>query len=197
MLSSLPVNQNRHKIPDSAECVFKGVLHDIYQWDQPIRDGQTIRYEAIRHHPSVAVIAVTDDVQILLIKEDQAYNGSYVTIPGGVAQSGDYEDEARRELREETGYSAGTMRLYTVIDEVVPYSKLEWKSYIFLAHGCKKVSPLALDPGESITVVPSSPEDFIAAVCSEGFGITWLRDRFRSIPRDEAVLMLKNIDAKH
>lgn len=36
------------KIPDHAELVFKGVLHDVYQWQQEAFDGSFLTFEAIR-----------------------------------------------------------------------------------------------------------------------------------------------------
>ena len=169
------------KIPPSAELVFNGLLHDVYHWDQSVSGGETVKYEAILRHPSVSIIALTDDERVIVIDEEQAFNGRYITIPGGTAESKDYVTEARRELLEETGYAPESIELYGEIDEIVPYSKLEWKGYVFIARGCKKVQDPCLDKGESITVSTRSYGEFISTVMSPDFGISWLSDKFSEL----------------
>lgn len=184
------------KIPIGAKRVFSGVIHDVYQWDQPDTDGKIHRFECLKRKPSVAVIAVTDDNKVLLIDETQPYNGGYTTIPGGIAEGHDYEEEALRELLEETGYAPSKpLKVYGVIDDVVNYSKLEWKSYIYLAHGCKKVQRAHRDASELIITRECEPGDFIDNVLLDSFGIDWLRHKFDSLIKDGGIsLVFESLD---
>jgi ADP-ribose pyrophosphatase len=57
-------------IPDHAECVFKGVIFDVYQWQQELYDGTATTFERIRRPDTVEVIGVTDH-KILIVNDEQ------------------------------------------------------------------------------------------------------------------------------
>ncbi len=86
-------------------------------------DGSTGELEIIRHSGAAAVLPVLSDLlgpdpQILLIRQYRyASGGVMLEVPAGRPQNpGEpWEDVARRELEEETGLVAGTLRPLTVI----------------------------------------------------------------------------------
>jgi ADP-ribose pyrophosphatase len=91
----------------------------------------------------VALIAVTDDRKLLLVEQYRpALGAPVIELPAGIAGDGSHKGEtleaaARRELLEETGYSAGDLRLVAtgaasagITDEIIS---------LFLARGLRKV----------------------------------------------------------
>ncbi len=162
------------KIPANAQKVYQGVLHSVYHWQQEMLDGTHQTFEALRRNPSVTILALTPTGKILVIEEEQPYNGYCVTIPGGTAETDDLFHEARRELLEETGYQSDNWRLWTTID-VVPYAKLEWKSYFYIAHSCRRASTIVDDPGERLSVRRVTIDEFFTIINREDFAIDYLK----------------------
>ena len=105
----------------------------------------------------VAIVAVTDEDRVVLVEQFRPPVGKVVVeIPAGLAgdiagaESEAFEKAARRELLEETGYAASTMReLQTgpssagLTDELITF---------FEATGLKKVEAGGGDESESIVV---------------------------------------------
>ena len=50
--------QAKNNLPENAKLVFKGIIHDIYQWEQEMFDGSKATFERIRRPDTTAVIAV-------------------------------------------------------------------------------------------------------------------------------------------
>jgi ADP-ribose pyrophosphatase YjhB (NUDIX family) len=171
------------KIPSHAKKVYQGVTHAVYQWQQEVFDGNFATFEAVYRPPSVTVLAVTSDKKVLVTRETQPYNGTYTTIPGGVAESYNLLAEAKRELLEETGYESDDWSEFETID-VVSYSRLEWKSHFFVAKNIRRVRDQALDAGELITVMEVSPDNFVELVQKDDFTI----DYVKSLAKDGVLL---------
>ena len=106
----------------------------------------------------VNIIALTRDKQVVLIK--QFRHGAeeiILEIPGGMIDEGeDVETAARRELVEETGYSA-TDFVYLGKSRPNPALQNNW-IYHYLASDCEKTGETAFDEHESVTtkLVPLS-----------------------------------------
>ena len=68
-------------------------------------------FERVNCKGIVAIMAVTDDKEVLLIRQFRPpVNGYVIEFPAGLNDKGDtLEEAARRELLEETGYSAKEM----------------------------------------------------------------------------------------
>jgi ADP-ribose pyrophosphatase len=84
-------------------------------------DGSTGELEMIRHSGASAVVPLFNsakpDPEVLLIRQYRyAADGYVYEIPAGLLNAGETpEDCARRELKEETGYSAERLRPLTTI----------------------------------------------------------------------------------
>ncbi len=171
------------KIPDHATCVFRGILFDVYQWEQELFDGSTTTFEAITRIPSVQIIATTPDERIVLLREEQPYVGSFVSLPGGQVDRGmTAEQAAQNELREELGMKCEDLVLWR---EKVFSSAIHWASHDFIAKRCRQVQAPEQEPGEKIEPFLVSFDEFLAEVDEPGFRNKRLADvvfRMRHTP---------------
>lgn len=135
-------------MPPEAKRVFKGIIFDVYHWQQQMYDGTYETFERLKRPDTVQIIAVKDD-KIVLQKQQQAdWPEPKYSIPGG--RRDENEDEftaAKRELLEETGMRFKTWRLIVVKQ---PHSKIDWLVYTFLATGFESQTEPTLDAGERI-----------------------------------------------
>ena len=82
-------------------------------------DGSDRLREIVEHAPGAAVVAVDADGQVLLVRQFRpAVDANLLELPAGLVDTGEQPiDCARRELAEETGFSAGRLeplvRFYT------------------------------------------------------------------------------------
>jgi ADP-ribose pyrophosphatase YjhB (NUDIX family) len=152
-------------LPTNAKKVFEGVMFSLYQWDQEQFDGSFKVFEAVVRKPSVQMIAIYED-KIVLLEEEQPFIGKFSALPGGVCESSNPEDDARRELEEETGLTSNNVLLWKKTDFS---SKVVWNTFYFIMKGCVMTSSPHLDSGEKISVFYLSFEEFIERVLSKDF----------------------------
>ncbi len=151
--------KSKQPIPENAKRVFKGVVFDVYQWEQEMYDGTKKTFEKIRRPDTVVVFPVLPDGQILLAEQEQPGKKPFISGMGGRVDEGeDILAAAKRELLEESGYEAEEFILW---DSQHPISKMEWVVYTFIAKGLKKVADLKLDGGEKIKLMPSTLDKLI------------------------------------
>lgn len=160
--------KSRKPIPPHAKCVFKGVLFDVYQWEQKLFDGSTATFEKVkRREDTVTIIPVTADKKFIIIYEEQPGAKPFVSVPAGrMYEHEDPMDAAKRELLEETGYAPKRLMLW---DSFQPSGHIEWAHYIFIAHGCEKIRPQHLDAGEKIKLRAVSLQQFIRTASRDDF----------------------------
>lgn len=137
-------------IPPNAQCVFRRVIYNVYQWQQPLFDHTEATFEMLRRADSVSTIGIVGDC-IIVLKDEQPHRGSKLSFGGGRVDPGDRTilAAAQREMREETGYSFKNWRLVKVWQ---PHTKIEWFIYVFIAWDGDKTAEPHLDGGERITV---------------------------------------------
>lgn len=130
-------------------------------------DGTVAKFEMLKRADTLQVVAVTADKKIILLKEQQPTKKPFLGLPGGRRDPGEPSlAAAKRELKEETGYSAKTWRLWYVER---PYSKIEWHIFVFVAHGATKTTRPKLDPGEKIIVTKISFTQFLKLATNSRF----------------------------
>jgi len=106
-----------------SRTVYDGRIVHLSVDEVRFPDGSTGELEMVRHVGSSAVLPVSgglddDDPEILLVRQYRyAAGGDVFEVPAGTRDSLDeaWEACARRELEEETGYRAGTLRPLTRI----------------------------------------------------------------------------------
>ncbi|ARK29487.1 NUDIX hydrolase [Halalkalibacter krulwichiae] len=91
--------------------VFKGRVIDLQVEEVELPNGKTSTREVIKHPGAVAVIPVTREGKLVLVRQyRKALNKVIVEIPAGKLEQGENPlDCAKRELEEETGYNTNQL----------------------------------------------------------------------------------------
>ena len=155
-------------IPHGAKMVFKGVIFDVYQWQQQMFDGSFQTFERLRRPDTVCVILVQDD-RILICEDEQPHRGVKLTLLGGRADEGESTlESAKRELLEESGMVAAHWELFKTY---TPVLKMDWNIHYFIARQPSKQAEPTLDKGgERITLRSVTFDEFLQIATGESFG---------------------------
>lgn len=149
----------------NQQRIFSGKVIDVYVEDVLLPNGETSKREIVKHPGAVAVLAITEENKIVLVRQyRKALERVLVEIPAGKLEKGEAPLEtAKRELEEETGYVCEKMEplhsFYTspgFADELV---------HIFLAKGLtKKSEKQMLDDDEFVDVLEVTLEEALKMV---------------------------------
>ncbi len=96
----------------ASELLYDGKVVHLYKDTVELPDGNAAIREYVRHIGAVCVVPVTDEGEVLLERQYRyAVDKILVEIPAGKLDYAgeDWEEAARRELREETGAEASEM----------------------------------------------------------------------------------------
>jgi 8-oxo-dGTP pyrophosphatase MutT (NUDIX family) len=109
-------------------------------------------YWISEYPPWINVVAVTPGDELVLVRQYRPALGQvHYELPAGVVEEGeDLETAARRELREETGFSGGVWRLLSTLS-ANPALQTNLTT-TFLAEGVQPVDRPALDSTEDLRV---------------------------------------------
>lgn len=115
-------------------------------------DGTEQEYHVVEIPDAVVVVPVTREGSILLVGQYRHPNAkTHWEAPAGRIAAGEAPEAAvRRELREETGYSAG--RLSKLPGFYAANGITAHYAHAFVAHDCERVGELELDPCERLIV---------------------------------------------
>ncbi len=99
------------RILSSRRC-FDGRVFSVRVDEVAYADGAEHRLDVVEHGASLAIVATPSPSEIVLVRQYRHPAGSMLwEVPAGSAERDENPvDGARRELREETGYSAGRIR---------------------------------------------------------------------------------------
>lgn len=154
-------------IPKNAKKMFKGVIFDVYQWEQKMFDGSFSTFEKLKRSNTVLAIP-TMGGKIIVNEELQPDKVHFFTLPGGRQDPTDNTplDCIKRELLEEAGLVSDKWNLYK---SYRPYNKIDWEIFIYIARDCKKVARQKLDCGEKIKSHALNFDEFIELVLSDDY----------------------------
>ena len=134
-----------------------------------LNNGEVINREKILKGNSDGnasiILPVTVDGNVILVVQPRVFTriGVGIELPAGYVDEGeDYEDAARRELFEETGYVPENVRLLGEFYQDQGCSGAYNKS--FLAEGCRKIGSQSLDSSEFIKYFECSVDELYELV---------------------------------
>lgn len=131
-------------------------IFDIWEEEFSLPNGKSTKQNMIDHKPTVAIVALNDKKEILLIKQYRnAVKKHLLEIPAGTIDR-DAETPllcAKRELAEETGFQAA--KLIQLFEGYLLPGYCNEYMYFFLAEDLFP-APLPPDDDEFIEVAPTS-----------------------------------------
>ncbi len=143
-----------------TESIYKGRVFDVRQEQVRLPNGKTMRLDIVDHPGAVVMVPVDGDGKIWLIRQYRHAAGKeLLELPAGVVEAGEnFEEGARRELREEIGMAADNIEK---IGEfyIAPGYSTEYL-LIYLATGLRP-DPLPGDEDEIIQIVPLPAEQVL------------------------------------
>lgn len=141
----------------ASELIFDGAILRLYLNQIELENKQIVARELLHHQPAAAILAVTNEDKVLLVKQYRpAIVEEIYEIPAGILdylETGTEEAEAGalRELEEETGYRAKQIERLSSFYVTPGY--LNEEIILFAASDLVKVeNPLPQDDDEDVTV---------------------------------------------
>jgi len=136
----------------SGRLVYDGGMLKVHRDEVALPDGSQAWREYIRHPGAVAVVPLFDDGKVLLERQFRyPQRREFIEIPAGKLEPGEpHLDTAKRELLEETGYTAAEWTSLFVLHTAIGYT--DETIEVFLAKKLKAGSA-QLDPGEFLEVL--------------------------------------------
>lgn len=142
---------------------YKGTVLDVYDDEVEIK-GNHAHWDYIHHDGAAAVVPVTDDGKILMVRQYRHALGRYtLELPAGKVDSPDEPkiDCAKRELEEETGYRSDDFEHLIDINTTVAFCD-EFIG-VFVARNLIKTHQ-NLDEDEEIDVQPWDVDDLVKKI---------------------------------
>lgn len=134
-----PRDESLEERPLTEDVVFEGRIFNVNRLRVTLPDGREALRDVVRHPGAVAIVALTDDGRICLVRQYRtSLDRVTVEIPAGKLDPG--EDPltcAHRELREETGMEADQMAFLTTIATSVGFT--DELIHIYMATGLRFV----------------------------------------------------------
>ncbi|MGA2781662.1 MAG: NUDIX hydrolase [Smithella sp.] len=141
---------------NKTSLVYQCKIFDVREEDVDLPNGKTIRQSWINHNPTVAISAINDKNELILIKQYRtAVKKTLLEIPAGSLDTLKESPDvcAQRELAEETGFKAKT--LVKLFEGYLLPGYCNEYMYFFLAKDLFS-APLTPDEDEFIEIMPTS-----------------------------------------
>lgn len=118
-----------------TEKIYEGKILNLRIDTVELPDKKYSKREIVEHPGAVAIVALTDDNEIILVKQyRKAVERELLELPAGKLEIGEEPKEtAIRELKEETGFSSN--KIEYLLEFYTSPGFTDEKMYIFLAEG--------------------------------------------------------------
>lgn len=150
---------------ENVKGIFNGKVITVHHDDVVLSNGKETKRECVDHPGGVAVIGLTDDGLVPLVRQFRyPYKETIYEIPAGKLEKGEDPFEAgKREFREETGAVAEE---YIWLGEVYPTPG--YTNEIIRLYAAKNISFVEqdLDDGEFLQVCYMSLDELITRIMS-------------------------------
>ncbi|MGP8154675.1 MAG: NUDIX hydrolase [Smithella sp.] len=136
--------------------MYQCKIFDVWEEECDLPDGRSTRQSWIDHNPTVAIVAINDKNEMLLIKQYRNAVKKYLLeIPAGSMDNSEESPVvcAQRELAEETCFKAGT--LIKLFEGYLLPGYCNEYMHFFLARDLIH-APLTPDEDEFIETIPAS-----------------------------------------
>ena len=151
-------------------CIEAGMAYDgrflkVARDRIRLPDGAETDREYIKHPGAVVILPLLADGSVLLERQFRYPLGKvFIEFPAGKIDPNEASlDCAKRELQEETGYTASEWHFVTTIHNAIAYSDEHLD--LFLARGLK-AGPQQLDDGEFLETFTATVPEMLAMVRS-------------------------------
>ena len=148
----------------NRELVYHGSIIDFYKDTVEVPNGNIVKWDFIAHQGAAAVIPVTEDGRVLMVRQYRNALDRYtLEIPAGGLNGADEptKEAAARELEEETGYKSNDLELLITIRTTVAFCNE--KIDIYVARNLTE-SRQNLDEDEFINVEAYTVEELTALI---------------------------------
>lgn len=164
-----PINAGSHEFSvATSETLYVGKIFALRADEVRMPGGATARREIVEHYGAVAVVAIDDDGDIVLVYQYRhAFGRRLWELPAGLLDLGGEPPHvtAARELAEEAGLAADTWRTLVDLDSAPGFSDESVR--VFLATGLRDVDrPEAHHEEADLTVQRFALDDAVAKVYS-------------------------------
>jgi len=104
--------------------VFKGNIIDVEVLTVELPNGRIATRDIVRHGGAAVIVPVTDKGEVILVRQyRKPYDKVFIEIPAGKLEKGeDPKICAERELKEETGYTAGKLEKILTLSPAPAYT---------------------------------------------------------------------------
>ena len=147
----------------NRELIHEGSIIDYYKDTMKIPNGNTAKWDFIKHKGAAACVAVKDNGNIIMVKQYRnALERDTIEVPaGGINVGEDMETAAMRELEEETGYRAEKSTFLISIRTTVAFC--DERIDIYVAENLSK-SEQHLDEDEYVEILEFSLEELLEMI---------------------------------
>jgi len=143
-----------------SETAYSCGGFDVVSQHVLLPDGTETAFDYLSEPPAVVILPFTPDDDVVVIDEwRQAVERVNRGLPAGTVEPGDEElsTAARRELREETGYEADSVKRLMTAEPANGVANSV--HHYFLARGCTPTAKQDLDGDESIRVTTTDVDE--------------------------------------